>query len=336
MKVAIFEGAGKPLAVGVVDDPTPGAGEVVIKVGRCGICGTDLHMTSGHGMDFPIGTVLGHEYAGEVVAVGAGVENLKNGDRIAAMPAMGCGQCAECLAGYPLACARMEGRVGGFGQYLRASAAASVKLPQALSMADGALVEPLAVGLHGVAMAAVVPGARVLVLGAGSVGLAAIFWARRLGAGRIVAAAPSARRAAMAAIMGADNFVTLREGDIGAIHEALGGAPAVVLECAGAVGMLGKAIDCVRAGGLVVSMGFCTSPDPILPSTATWKRVSIAFSFGYTLSEFQFTTDTLDAGHVQPRHMITQTVSLEALPVAFQALRGGGRQTKLHVDPWAA
>src|SRR5277367_7050464 len=101
MKVAIFEGACKPLTVTDADDPTPGSGEVVIKVGRCGICGTDLHMTSGHGMDFPVGTVLGHEYAGEVVAVGAAVGNLKISDRIAAMPAMGCGRCAACLAGYP-------------------------------------------------------------------------------------------------------------------------------------------------------------------------------------------------------------------------------------------
>jgi threonine dehydrogenase-like Zn-dependent dehydrogenase len=336
MKVAIFEGAGKPLVVADADDPVPGAGEVVIKVGRCGICGTDLHMTSGHGMDFPAGTVLGHEYAGEVVAVGAGVENLKTGDRIAAMPAVGCGRCTACLAGYPLGCARMEGRIGGFGQYLRASAASSVKLPADLSMADGALVEPLAVGLHGVALATMAPGARVLVLGAGSVGLAAIFWARQLGAGRIVAAAPSSRRAELAGIMGANGFVALGDGDVATIHAALGGPPDLVLECAGAVGLLGKAIDCVRTAGLVVSMGFCTSLDAIVPATATWKQVRMAFSFGYTLAEFQFTTDRLDAGHVEARHMITQTVSLQALPAAFEALRGGARQTKVQVDPWAA
>ncbi len=335
MRVAIFEGAGKPLALGVADEPVPGVGEVVIKVGRCGICGTDLHMTSGHAMDFPAGTVLGHEYAGEVVALGADVQGLKSGDRIAAMPAVGCGHCAACLAGYPLGCGQMQGRLGGFGQYLRASASGSVKLPQALSLADGALVEPLAVGLHGVALAGMAPGARILVLGAGSVGLAAIFWARRLGAGRIVAAAPSVRRAALAATMGADGFVALGEGDVAGISEALGGAPDLVLECAGAVGLLGKAIDCVSPRGMVVSLGFCTSPDPILPSTASWKQVRMAFSFGYTLREFQFTTDTLDAGHVEPRQMITETVSLDALPVAFEALRGGGCQTKMHIDPWA-
>jgi (R,R)-butanediol dehydrogenase/meso-butanediol dehydrogenase/diacetyl reductase len=336
MKVAIFEGAGKPFALGYVEDPTPAVGEVVIKVGRCGICGTDLHMTSGHGMDFPAGTVLGHEYAGEVVAVGADVAHLKIGDRIAAMPAMGCGRCAACLANYPLACPEMQGKLGGFGEYLRASAASSVKLPDALSLADGALVEPLAVGLHGVALAAMPPGARVLVLGAGSVGLAAIFWARRLGAGRIVAAARSERRATLAGRLGADGFVTLGDGDVAAIHAALGGAPDLVMECAGAVGLLGKAIDCVRPAGLVVSLGFCASPDPIVPATATWKQVRMAFSFGYTLSEFQFTTDTLDAGHLEPRDMITETVSLEALPEAFEALRRGGQQTKVHVDPWAA
>ena len=166
--------------------------------------------------------------------------------------------------------------------------------------------------------------------------MAAIFWARRLGAGRVVAAAPSTRRAALAATMGADGFAALGEGDGAGISEALGGAPDLVLECAGAVGLLGKAIEYVRPSGMVVSLGFCTSPDPILPSTASWKRVRMAFSFGYTLAEFQFTTDTLEAGHVEPRHMITETVSLDALPVAFEALRKGGRQTKMHIDPWAA
>jgi len=292
-------------------------------------------MTSGHAMDFPAGTVLGHEYAGEVVARGAAVSHIRIGDRITAMPCAGCGACPACLAGYPLGCTGMQGRLGGFGEYLRAAAASAIVLPQSLSLADGALVEPLAVGLHGAAMARIEPGARVAVLGAGSVGLAAIFWARRLGAGRIVATAPSPRRAALATHMGADGFVAFGEDHAARVTAALGGAPDIVLECAGAVGLLQKAVEFVRPNGTILSMGFCTAPDPILPSMASWKQVRMLFSMGYTLAEFQYTTDMLDAGHVAPRDMISETVSLAALPDAFEALRAGGQQTKLHVEPWA-
>lgn len=335
MRAAIFEGAGCKLAIRQADDPVAGAGEVVIRVGRCGICGTDLHMTSGRFMDFPAGTILGHEYAGEIVETGPGVSGLKKGDIIAAMPCAGCGTCAACLAGAPLMCTQMRGMLGGFGEYLRAAAASAIKLPASLSLADGALVEPLCVGLHGVGLAHMRPGARVLVLGAGAVGLAAIFWARHLGAGRIVAASRAARRADLAFALGADAFVAFGETEEAGIAAALGGPPELVLECAGATGMLGKAVALAQSNGQIVSMGFCASPDPILPSLASWKQLRLAFSMGYTLAEFQYCADMLSAGHLEPRAMISETVSLDALPDMFEQLRAGAAQTKVHVNPWA-
>lgn len=336
MRAAVFKGAGQPLAVEERPDPEPRADEAVIRVHRCGICGTDLHMTSGHAMSYPAGSVIGHEFAGEVVAVGVGVERLRPGDRITAMPATGCGQCVSCLSGYPIACADMRGMVGGFAEYMRVAEASAVRLPSTLSMADGALVEPLAVALHGVGIAGMQPGARVLVLGAGSVGLATIYWARLLGAGRIVASSPSARRAEMALRIGADGFEPLGEGESERIQAALGGMPDVVFECAGAVGVLQKSVDLVRPGGTIVSLGFCTAPDPVLPSLATWKQVTIKFSFAYTLAEFEHCADMLDRGHVEPRAMITQTVSLDAFPETFEAQRSNSSQTKVQLDPWAS
>lgn len=336
MKAAVFKGAGTPLVVEMVDDPTPGEGEAVIKVQRCGVCGTDLHMTSGHGNDFPSNTVIGHEYCGEVVALGKGVENLKLGQFVTAMPVGGCGKCQPCLAGYPMACAQMQGLVGGFGEYMRIAAMSSVVLPQTLSPADGALIEPLAVGLRGVRLAALRPGAKVAVLGAGSIGLAAIYWARLLGAGKIVAISRSARRADLALELGADAFEALGEEECERVMAALGGMPDVVLECVGAVGMTQKAVELVAPGGTVVSLGFCTSPDPILPATATWKQVTIKFSFAYDLREFEHCANALDAGHVAPRLMISKTVGLDAFPDLFEQLRAGANETKVHVDPWSA
>jgi (R,R)-butanediol dehydrogenase/meso-butanediol dehydrogenase/diacetyl reductase len=232
-------------------------------------------------------------------------------------------------------CSSLRPVIAGFAEYAVVSAEGSAKLPTSLSLADGALVEPLSVGLHGVALADLQPGSRVLVLGAGSVGLAAIFWARNLGAGKIVASSPSTKRAAMAIAMGADAFETLGDGGAARIADALGGPPDVVFECGGVVGLLGKSIELVKPNGTIVSLGFCTSPDPVLPSFATLKQVTIKFSFTYTLDEFQHCVDVYDRGHVDPTMMLSEPVSLSAFPTMLEALRAGSSHTKVQVDPWA-
>lgn len=98
MRAAVFHKVGQPLRIESVDDPTPGDNQVVLRVGHCGICGSDLHATSGHGYTFDSGTVPGHEYAGEVVAPGKDVDNLKIGDCVTALPLNGSGKCGNCLS----------------------------------------------------------------------------------------------------------------------------------------------------------------------------------------------------------------------------------------------
>lgn len=337
MKAVIYEAAGKPFTLGEWADPEPGEGEVVLKVGRCGVCGSDLHMTSGHGgMTLPAGRVLGHEYSGEVVALGKGVDTLAVGDIVTSIPLTGCGHCEACRAKHPALCGQMRGMVGGFAEYVRASAGGTIRLPKSLSLADGALVEPLAVGLHGVVLAQMRLGARVLVMGGGAVALAAIFWARRLGAGRIVAMSRSARRAQPALDIGADAYLQAGDDEAARIAETLGGAPEVVLECVGVEGALERCVKLAGRYGTVVSLGFCTAPDPVNPALATLKQVKIVFSMHFTLPEFQFVADTLDAGHVAPRGMVTDTVSLADLPATIERLRGPNNDTKVQVNPWAA
>src|SRR5690606_28150358 len=103
MKSAIFKGPGVPLSIETVPDPSPAAGEVVIKVSRCGICGSDVQMPSADSpVHFPTGAALGHEYAGEIVALGRSVTGFSVGERVTAMPTTGCGRCAACLAGEPV------------------------------------------------------------------------------------------------------------------------------------------------------------------------------------------------------------------------------------------
>ena len=336
MKAPVFKGVGKPLVVETLPDPTPAAGEIVIEVARCGICGTDLHMTDGHAQTYPEGVVIGHEFAGDVVAVGEGVTKFKVGDRAAAMPVVGCGRCASCLAGETMWCeSGLIGILGGFGEYALARAHASIKLPQTLSSNDGALVEPLAVSLHGVSLAELKPGARVVVQGAGPIGLGCAYWARYLGAGRIVVTSRSRRCESLALQMGATAFVQSGEKLAEDVSAVLGGPPDVVFECVGVPGQLAQAINLVRARGTVVLLGNCMLPDTLVPAQAMFKQVRIQGSMVYSLKEFETVADVLDSGRVDPRVMITDTIGYSQLPEAFEALRKPTTQCKVMVDPRA-
>ena len=295
MKAPVFKGVGKPLVIEDLPDPTPGPGEVVLEVGRCGICGTDLHMTDGHAQTFPEDSVIGHEFAGTVVAVGT-----------------------------------------GFAQYAIAKASAAIKLPASMSLEDGALVEPLAVSLHGVTLAQIAPGARVLVQGAGPIGVGAAYWAKRVGAGRVVVTARSNRGEAIAIQLGADRFVV---SDAGAglqeeLNAALGGQPDVIFECTGATGMIAQAVNLVRARGTIVILGNCMLADTFYPAQAMFKQVRIQGSMIYSVAEFETVARSFDAGHLEPRKMVTDIVGYAELPAAFEALRTTRHQCKVMVNPW--
>ena len=163
----------------------------------------------------------------------------------------------------------------GYAELARVPVSVATRLPAVLSMADGALIEPLAVSLYGVRHARIQPGDRVLVLGGGTVALYAIYWARRLGAGRIVAMSRSKRRRELCLQMGADSFVACGDDEVSAVTEELGGSPEIVFECVGATAMLNKAVIHASQFGRVISLGFCTSPDPLIPAMAAYKCVSL-------------------------------------------------------------
>jgi threonine dehydrogenase-like Zn-dependent dehydrogenase len=332
MKAAVYRGAGKPLES--LPDPQPGPDDVIIKVHRCGICGTDLHMTEGHQWQFSVGTVPGHEYAGEVIECGSNVTQFKKGDLITALPSTGCGKCEACYQGNLALCHNAPGVMGGYAELMRIPTSVAIKLPSTLSAADGALVEPLAVGLYGMRMARVQPGDSVLVLGAGSVALCTIYWAKRLGAGRIVAMSRSERRKPLVLEMGAHAFVQYGPNEINEVTEAIGGRPDVVFECVGSPGFLMKGIQHVRDLGQVISMGFCTSPDQLVPAVAGFKGVSLQFPVGYSLKDFHSVADLMDRGHIDPKTIISSVISLDDLPTRFEELRGPNNETKVQVRPF--
>lgn len=340
MRAAVFQGGGKPLAIEQVADPTPGPGQVVIRVGRCGICGSDLHMAQNHSFSFQPGDVPGHEFAGEVVALGAGTEDIKPGDRVAVMPFLSCGKCRACLAGEPAGCVTKQmlgswGVKGGYAEYVVADARWCVQLPKSLGFDDGALVEPLAVALRAVQVSGISAGDRVLVIGAGAIGIAAAYWARRSGAGRIAVSATSTRREAMARGVGVDDFIIPEpDRDLASLAgQVLGGEADIVFDCAGAPGSLDMAVSVVRSGGLISAPGVCWAPDQFAPMMAMIKEVTLKFTFVYDLRQFEIAIGALDSGRVEPRAMITDVVSLDDVPRTFEGLKQRNPHCKVQIAP---
>ncbi|MCU0273247.1 MAG: alcohol dehydrogenase catalytic domain-containing protein [Acidimicrobiales bacterium] len=300
----------------VVDlpDPAPEAGELLLRVEACGICGSDL---KAH-VRMPVGAVLGHEFCGEVVGIGAGVDtSWREGQLVAAMPLMVCGRCRWCQDGDVAHCERLVmlglgGPGGGFAEYVRVDPTTSVRLPSDVG-GFGALVEPLAVGLHSVAAARIRHGDRIAVIGGGNVGAAVAYWARRVGAGEVVVSDPDARRRS-----GADRFGATDVHDPSA-------APLpqdfdVVFECVGIPGMLQAAIDAATLHGRVVVAGVCTAPDPVVPITAVMKELEMRFTVFYRLREFAAAAAVLADGAFPADAFVTTRIGLDGVGDAFTRL----------------
>jgi (R,R)-butanediol dehydrogenase/meso-butanediol dehydrogenase/diacetyl reductase len=313
---------------------------MVIKVRHCGICGSDLHASEeGTAQPVPVGTVMGHEFCGEIVRLGPGAEaRWKEGDRITALPFIGCGTCALCLTGQANWCRKIRGtgfgRIpGGYAEYALVGMNESVRLPDSVSWTEGALVEPLAVGLHGVQLAQLPPGSDILVVGAGPVGLATVIWARLLGARHIVVTARSSRRADLARALGATEFVESDQDLRAAFRKVAGGPPAAIFECVGAPGMIDLCCRVAPVRSKVVVLGVCMKPDTFLPSIAVQKELNLQFSMAYGTRDFEIAVDMLARGRIDPEDMVTDVVGFDAFPGAFEALRHRSHQCKVLLQP---
>lgn len=335
MKAAIFDAVGSPLRIAPVPDPTPAADEVVLRVAACGICGSDLHITEDP-VPFGIGSgfVLGHEFAGEVVAKGADVADLDIGARVAVVPMRGCGHCAACRRGDPARCAEMVLIGGGYAEYAIAAARQCRVLPDDVALADGALAEPLSVALHCIVRSGMKPGDRVAILGAGPIGLLVAFWARRLGAARVVVADLHDYQKERATALGATGFALSGDRLAENLADLSDGPPDIVFECVGKRGLLGAAVSAVRLQGTVVGVGLCIGGDTWDPFVALSKEVNLVFSvFFDQRAEFGVALDALRGGPFAPQALITDRIDLSPVPQVFEGLRRRTTQCKVLIEP---
>ncbi|MEO6388369.1 MAG: alcohol dehydrogenase catalytic domain-containing protein [Croceibacterium sp.] len=333
MKAVVFQDLHQPLALETLPDPTPGAGEVVVKVARCGICGSDLHMTEDAAYGCQQGDVLGHEFAGEVVGMGREVTGLKTGDLVSVIPLKSCGHCEHCRKGEVQWCAGFGLQGGGYAEYTVTRPNQCVKLGADISLADGAIIEPLAVALHGVNLAGLKPCDKVLVLGGGPIGLAVAFWAKRMGAGRVAVQDVADFQRDRALGMGADVFVVDPADPVGGAERGLGGKADVVFECVGIPGLIAQAVEQVAPRGTILLLGLCTRPDTFNSFAMLSKEARLVTSAFFTVPEYEASLEALAGGAIEPRLLVTDTISLADTPAVFETLKTRTRQCKVLIAP---
>jgi (R,R)-butanediol dehydrogenase/meso-butanediol dehydrogenase/diacetyl reductase len=280
----------------------------------------------------PAGIIMGHEFCGEIVATGADVDaTWRVGRHVTALPLIGCGRCLACLAGEPAHCVSGDmvgvgGSPGGFAEYVRVDQRETIGLPEQLDPALGALVEPLAVGLHAVERAHIRSGDTVLVVGAGPVGLSVIAWAARSGASELVVSDPSAVRREAATQFGATRTVDPNSEPLEPRYD-------VVIECVGLPGMTEVCVGASTLHGHVVIAGVCTKPDPYVPIAALMKELTVDFVVYYTRREFFSVADALAHDSIDAAAFVTKRVTLEQADDAFTELIEAKDQRKILVLP---
>jgi L-idonate 5-dehydrogenase len=320
-----------------------GPGQVLVKVGMGGICGSDLHYFHNGGF----GTVrikepmvLGHEVAGTVVATAPGVENVRIGDKVAINPSRPCGACKFCLEGLPNQCLDMRfyGSAmrtphvqGAFRNMLLCEATQCVKVAAHVPLRLAALAEPFSVGLHGVSRAGPLLGKRVLVSGCGPIGVLAIAAARAHGAAEITATDVVDEPLAFARAMGADHTINVAQDKAWVSrYSADKGTFDVMLECSGNERALRDGLEVMRPRGVVVQLGL--GGDVSIPQNmVVAKELSICGSFRFH-AEFALAVRLINEGRVDLSPVVSHTFPMQQAREAFELASDRKQAMKVLID----
>lgn len=340
MKCSVFMGKGKIVTV-EREMPKAGPGEVVVRVMAAGVCGTDVHIYSGEAgsADVRPPVVLGHEFAGEVVEIGAGVGSLAVGDKVTVDPNIYCGKCDYCRNGKIQLCEHLSAigvtRDGGFAQYCLAPEAQAFRLNADVDCEAGALAEPIACCLHGIDIANILPGQTVCVIGGGAIGLIMAQLARLSGASKVIVSEPVEGRRKIALELGVDAVIDPFKGDVNEQIEAVTGKPGVdaVIECVGLVSATKQAFQIAGKGASIVLFSV---PKPgatfELPLFDVYKKeLRIAGSFINPSTHLR-AANLVNAGKLNLKPILTHRYPLAQLEQAIKK-QTDGDSIKVLVKP---
>jgi threonine dehydrogenase-like Zn-dependent dehydrogenase len=327
MKAFVYHGANSG-SVEERPDPVPAEGELLVEVLVTGICGSDIHGYSGDtGRRFP-GQVMGHEASGRVIDPN-GTPGWAEGDRLTFNPVLGCQECAECMSGRPNLCARRSvigvnaPYTGSFAERMTLPAWAAVRLPETVSDDGGAVVEPLAVGLHAVGQAEVHKGDHVAVLGAGMIGLVSAWAALRAEAAEVFVTDFQRRNLDLAQSFGAIP-VDARTSLADAI-EAKTGRRTVdrVIDAVGVTETLSVALGCARRDGTISVVGMGSPTAQISAFALTVEERTLRGSFCYSPANFYSAIEAISDGAFNPSIVIDRHIPLDDLPSSMLGLSTG-------------
>jgi 2-desacetyl-2-hydroxyethyl bacteriochlorophyllide A dehydrogenase len=300
------------------------ANEARVRVAFCGICGSDLHMRPSPALQ--PGTVLGHEFSGTVTELGPGVGGFSVGDRVAVYPFESCGECPNCRRGDLHVCQQaatsglgLGANPGAYAESVVVRSSMLVPIPDDLSFEDGALVEPLAVGLHGLNVGDTGPSDRCVVIGAGPIGVMTAFALRARGIENVLVVEKNERRQERMRSFGFD-AIGVEDVHLKVIDVFGGDLPDRVFECAGNPAAPQLAIELVRARGVVVLLGVLEEPVEISQLVLLIKEAQVRASFAYRRDEFEEAVELLTAGKLPTERLITETAPLEDAQRMFELL----------------
>jgi threonine dehydrogenase-like Zn-dependent dehydrogenase len=322
VRVAAIDGE-RRLRIGERPVPVPGPGEVRIDVGFCGICGTDLHMLDA----LPVDTVLGHEVAGTVGALGEGVEGWALGDEAAVLIYRNCGKCRYCLAGQENQC--VEGGQhsnvigvdiqGGYAESLIAHVSALYPIPDGIGPREACLAEPVSIGLRAAGAVDVPTADPVLVIGAGPIGLFAAFALRDRGYENLFVVERNPVRAGVAAKLG---FETLESDDLPARLAERGlPAPGAVVECAAAPPAARAAAEALRRQGTLVLVGLPEGDVAFDAQSLVVNEIRVQGAAGTSRADFVAALDLIARGAIPVDEVITACVDLGEADAMVTQLR---------------
>lgn len=321
--------------------PVIGDQDVLIHVSHCGVCGTDLHLVmEGWGRRNSIG---GHEYSGEIVALGSAVEGLSLGDRVVGGPDPGCGHCDYCLAHRPGLCTgRSELGLGtfqgAFAEYKAMAAATVFRVPDSLSLRDAALCEPLAVALHGITLSGIVPGESALITGAGPIGTLTLAALIAMGVEDVTVSEPTELRRKLAERLGARRVVAPESLDTPPMPFDVIDEPwHHVFECSGKRAAVESGLAQLRRAGTLLLVGTGMERPRLDANRIILNELRITGSYNYDEDGFDAALTLLDSGRLRTDLLIESVdVPLGGLQDAMEALVAGRLGGKVLVAPDAA
>ncbi len=332
MKALVLDGK-ESIHLKSLPDPVPQTGEVVMQVSACAVCGSDRNrFLKGH---HTLPVVLGHEFSGRVIAIGSGVDPDWQGQRVAVAPLVPCHKCELCLEGRYSACRQYRfigsSRQGGMAEKVAVPAQNLISINEDVSDINGALLEPVTVGIHALSLGGFHPGKSVAVLGAGSIGLLLIQWLKFRNAAAIFATDLVETRLAQARALGADLALMAGAEALREIQSVVNPGVDLVIETAGSPHAIQHAIEILRPGGDLVLVGN-QPPDRTLSLSLIEKFMRkegvlhgsfMSFSAPFPGREWVWARNALNSGLISPDQVVTEKLSLEEGEAYFKRLRMG-------------